>query len=176
MRQLAIAEDGTIIDETMAFDQENPGIVIESENLLLKHDRGDFAISGQFQTAPNEDGGNRAILDNMHALGGFAVMVGRADRSYKGKLFFTVTGPGEDDDVTLFSDERVDDNQTHMFAVYVTNGAMQMVIDGVEQQTVSYGPGTTATAPPQAPVTIGGDFVGTITDLRMHPDGNMTTR
>jgi hypothetical protein len=168
MRDLAVAADGTIIDTPTRFDDEHPGVAIESAHTLLQPGRNDFTITGRFQTPANEQDHNLGLLDNNHALGGFCVMVGRADRGYKGKLFFAVSGPGEDDDVTLFSDGRVDDGEPHDFRVEVRDGVMRMFIDGVEQsETVSYGPGTTATAPPQAPATIGGDFMGEIASLKI---------
>lgn len=174
-RQFAIRDDGTLIESPIRFDPADPGGVIGLQHPLLNPGRGDFAISGRFQTPPN-DGGNRVILDNLNGLSGFSVMVGRADRSYRGKLVFTVAGPGENDDVSLFSNGRVDDGRPHRFTVTVEGGTMRMVVDGVAQQQVAaYGAGTTATAPPQAPVTIGGNFVGTIDHLRVRP-GTGTTK
>ncbi len=168
MRQLAVAEDGTIIDQPMRFSPDEPGVPIESEHALLQPDRGDFSIHGKFRTALNQIDKNQALIDNQHALGGFGVMVGRSSRGYHGKLFFCVTGPGEGDDVTLYSDERVDDDRPHTFSVSVKDGVMRMIVDGVEQKTTAtYGSGTTANAPPQAPVTIGANFVGTISELRI---------
>ncbi len=170
VRDLEIKDDGTIISRPTQFSMSQSGVSIDSSNPLFQHGRSDFTITGAFQTPPNEDGPNRFILDNMNSLGGFAVTIGRSDRSYKGKLYFNVMGPGKDDDKTLFSDQRVDDGRPHTFTVWVENEVMHMIVDGQTQSlTVNLGPTSTATAPPQAPTTIGGDFIGTIATLRVHP-------
>ena len=168
VRQLAVQGDGTIIDSPITFDGSQTGIVIDAEHPMLSHGRDDFTVTGRFQTPSNEREDNLGILDNKHGLGGFCVMVGRADRSYKGKLFVALAGPGEGDDLRLFSDERVDDNQPHDFRVEVRGGVVRMFVDGVEQkETAAYGPGTVATSPPMTPAAVGGAFVGRIDELRV---------
>jgi len=170
-RQLAISDNGVIVAEPMTFDAERGGVVIESAHALLQPGRSDFTIRGAFRTPAVETNQNRALIDNLHALGGYTVAVGRADRGYRGKLFFTVHGPGEGDDLTVFSDGRVDDDRPHTFEATVRGGVMRLTIDGVAQSGIqTYGPGTTASSPPQAPIEIGAHFVGTIGELRVTRD------
>ncbi|MCC6683314.1 MAG: exo-alpha-sialidase [Phycisphaeraceae bacterium] len=166
--------DPTRPDNSVAVfsGDDSQGIVLPDNAAVFKLSRDDCIFSGNF-SAPLNEGPNRFLFENQHGLGGAAIFLGRQDRTYRGKLLFTVKGPGPDDDVTIMSDRRLDDNNWHSFQITVRNQQMSMTIDGQPQaQTKSYGPGTTATAPEGVPATLGHVFAGRIDDLKIMPGSN----
>jgi len=114
----------------------------------------DFTIAGWVKAPTNTEAGvfgNRPIAQSIdYSGGGWAFELGRADRGYAGKIFFTVGG-GDSAvfaQTQVFSDARLDDDQWHWIAVTQTGGVLHMFIDGVLQDdTGAMQSLSTATAP-----------------------------
>ncbi|MCC6683315.1 MAG: hypothetical protein IT445_20660, partial [Phycisphaeraceae bacterium] len=114
----------------------------------------DFTIAGWFKSPTNNESGvagNRPIFQCIdYSGGGWVFELGRADRTYRGKVFFTVGGGDSSvfGQTQAFSNTRLDDNQWHWVAVVNEDGTIKMYVDGALQtdtgqmQTLS-----TATAP-----------------------------
>lgn len=111
----------------------------------------DFTIAGWFKTPTNFVNEDRIIFQNQSfSGGGWSLEIGRADRSRRGKVFFTVGGgPAATFSLTQsFSDERVDDDVWHWVAVSNSEGTISMYLDGVLQLVDgAMQPTSTATAP-----------------------------
>jgi hypothetical protein len=96
----------------------------------------DFTISGWFKAPTNTAsgaGGNRPVFQNVdYSNGGWAFEIGRSDRTYAGKMFFSVGGgdSAEFSQTQAFSDARIDDNQWHWVAIVSEAGEISMFIDG----------------------------------------------
>lgn len=94
----------------------------------------DFTISGWFKTPVNEQGVNITVFRSMGSVtvSGWSLEIGRSDRSYAGKLFFTLGG--EDfANAQVMSDGRLDDDQWHFVAVVNSSGTLSMYVDNVLQ-------------------------------------------
>lgn len=154
-------------DKNLTAENEGSpkGILLGAQNPAINHEQHDFKISGKF-TVPTNDGPNRTIIENIHGLGGYSVIVGAKDRSYHGQLVFNMNGPNPGDDISARSDTRVDDNKPHVFEIVVKDNNVRMMIDGEQQsQTAQCGPGTTASAPDGISAFIGRGFTGQIDEL-----------
>ncbi len=94
----------------------------------------DFTISGWFKTPLNELGSNITLFRCLSGVTsfGWSFEVGRSDRSYAGKLFFTLGGT-DYADAQVMSDSRLDDDQWHSVALVNSSGILSMYIDNVLQ-------------------------------------------
>lgn len=138
-----------------SFNGTNSGVTFGTASHPAAFNRGtdDFTFTGWFQAPLNtantgNSNGNRPVFGVMDTIanGGWSLDIGRADRTYRGKLFLTVGGTSAG--INVFSDARVDDNLWHWVAVVVDNGVASMFIDGVKQSTTAtYATTSTATAP-----------------------------
>ncbi len=155
---------------------------------------GDFTICGWMKMPTNfETGGfgNKPIFQNIdYNNGGWVFEVGRADRSYRGKVFFTVGGGGSAvfGGTQAFSDVRLDDDVWHWIAVTNSGGNIVMYVDGVLQaDTGALQVGSTATSPAATEAQFGARntaqalFDGQLDDWRIYNealtgtlDGNNT--
>ncbi|MCC6682226.1 MAG: PEP-CTERM sorting domain-containing protein [Phycisphaeraceae bacterium] len=156
---------------------------------------GDFTISGWMKMPTNTvigAFGNKPLFQNInYSGGGWVFEVGRSDRSYAGKVFFTVGG-GSSAVFSLtqaFSDVRLDNSTWHWIAVTNSSGAINMYVDGVLQvDTGAMQVGTsTATSPAATEAQFGARgiaqalFDGQLDDWRIYTealsgtlDGNNT--
>jgi len=140
----------------------NPGV--------LDLGRGDLVYTGWFKTdtVPYE-GYNLIIEFGKHNAGGLNIWVGPGNRGWQGKLGFDAKGTADADNISLFSNDRVDDGQWHWFACVVDNLNMSMYIDGLLQDAQpSYGPTTTANAPETLDQKIGTNYNGLVDDLALY--------
>lgn len=107
-----------------------------------------FTLGGWFKAPENVQAGvNQPIFRSMASAsnGGWAFDLGRADRSYAGKVFFQLGGS---DAKTLFSNRRLDDDQWHFILVVRSGNMISMYVDSILQTDVQTGSaGTTGTAP-----------------------------
>ncbi|MCC6682227.1 MAG: PEP-CTERM sorting domain-containing protein [Phycisphaeraceae bacterium] len=129
----------------------------------------DFTISGWLKTPTNFQNFNRPLFGNIddYTLGGWNIELGRADRTYRGKPFFTVAGGSSSvfSQTQLFSDVRLDDDTWHWVAYICSSGSLSMYVDGVKQlDTGTLVVGTsTATSPATVEARFGGiDFAARI--------------
>jgi len=110
----------------------------------------DFTIAGWFKMPTNTVNGvfgNKPLFQNInYSSGGWVFEVGRADRDYAGKVFFTVGGASFSD-TQAFSDNRVDDDAWHWVAVTRAGNDVVMYIDGVLQADAGAVASQTATSP-----------------------------
>ncbi len=148
------------------FSGENcAGIHLGEDVPSLQLGRDDFVVTGRFRV-PMNVGPNMMLIESQHGGGGFAAFIGRADRTYRGRLMFTVNGPGRENDVTLKSDHRVDDGKWHRFELIVKDGEMRMRVDGkLQKGRTEYGHGTTASAPRGVEAIIGRGLKGELDEL-----------
>jgi hypothetical protein len=133
-----------------SFNGNNAEITL-GEPASLDLGTGDFTIAGWFRMPENTVTGvfgNKPLFQNIsYSNGGWVFEVGRADRGYAGKIFFTVGGDSFSD-TQAFSDDRVDDNNWHWVAVTHADNTVTMYIDGVVQgDTGTTNAGHTASSP-----------------------------
>lgn len=96
----------------------------------------DFTIAGWFKTPTNTLNQDRILFHNQSfSGGGWSFEIGRADRSRRGQVFFTVGGgsSGVFSGTQAFSNGRVDDNAWHWVAAVVSGPNVNLYVDGVLQ-------------------------------------------
>ncbi len=144
---------------------------------------GNFTIAGWFKSPTNNETGvfgNRPLFQCIdYSQGGWVFEMGRADRSYRGKVFFTVGGgdSGVFGQTQTFSNVRLDDNQWHWVAVVNEGGELRMYVDGVLQtDTGTMQSISTATAPGSVEAQFGArgtsqaPFAGQLDDWRIYDE------
>src|SRR5690606_7123661 len=91
---------------------------------------------------------NRPVFGNVdYSQGGWQFDIGREDRSYRDKLYFTMGGVNAGD-TQVFSDAPVADGEWHWVALIHESGSLTMYVDGVLQaDTGSVTGNQTATEP-----------------------------
>jgi len=143
---------------------------------VLDLGRGDLTYTGWLKADPIPDGVagyNMVIEFGKHNAGGFNIWVGPGNRGWQGKLGFDAKGTA--DNISLFSNGRVDDGQWHWFACVVDNLNVSMYIDDLLQDAQpAYGPTTTANAPETLDQKIGTSYDGLLDDLALY--GSALTR
>lgn len=124
----------------------------------------------------------RYVVENgKHNVGGVNLLIGPTNKSFRGKLGFDVKGNGANN-LTVFSDTRIDDSNWHWFAAVTDGSAMSLYVDGVLQGgSASYGAATTATPNPGRIFKVGKALDGSVDQLAVHNtaltgvlDGNNT--
>lgn len=110
-------------------------------------ERADFTLTGWFQLHRNERGVDVPLITALGNLNqpGWSLQIGRADRTRKGQLFFTVGGRADGKAVTILSPRRVDDGKWHWFAIVVRSEAVHLYLDGVYHGSVPYNAASNAT-------------------------------
>lgn len=96
----------------------------------------DFTIAGWFKTPTNNLNVDRVLFHNQSfAGGGWSFEIGRADRTRRGQVFFTVGGGSSAvfGATQAFSNGRVDDNAWHWVAAVVSGPNVNLFVDGVLQ-------------------------------------------
>lgn len=96
----------------------------------------DFTIAGWFKTPTNLANQDRILFHNQSfAGGGWSFEIGRADRSRRGQVFFTVGGGSSAvfSATQAFSNGRVDDDAWHWVAAVVSGTEVNLFVDGVLQ-------------------------------------------
>jgi len=146
---------------------------------LFSFGRDDFTISGWIKI-PNVGSCSSGsygmiIYAGIGNQGGINLWIGPCHRTTRGKLGFDVKGTNSlhpEANLTLTSDNRIDDNEWHWFATIVENEAMYMYIDGVEQFASGfpvYEADTLATPPVEHICSLGDNLLsGMIDDLRIY--------
>ncbi len=178
--------NGTGFGNAGSFDGVTSAVNFGSGSHPAVFDLGtdDFTISGWFKLPTNFVTGvygNKPIFQNIdYAGGGWVFEVGRADRSYRGKVFFTVGGGSSTvfNATQAFSDVRLDDDVWHWIAVTNSTGHISMYVDGVLQlDTGDLVAGTsTATAPAATEAQFGArgtsqaPFDGQLDDWRIYTE------
>ncbi len=129
---------------------------------VLNFGRDSFTVTGWLKKDPVA-GGYETILSGCGDRGGVSILIGRADRSWAGKLLFEVKGS---DSVSIRSDNRVDDSCWHWFAAVSDQGSMRLFVDGVLQTAAGhYKPNTTVDLSGQAEALIGDGYTGYLDDI-----------
>ena len=112
---------------------------------------GSFTISGWLKTPTNFENFDRPIFQSTNfSGGGWSFEVGRADRTRRGKVYFTVGGGTATDfgNTQAFSDARLDNDAWHWVAAVNDGGAISLYVDGVKQiDTGAMQPTSSASAP-----------------------------
>ncbi|WP_432799510.1 LamG-like jellyroll fold domain-containing protein [Poriferisphaera sp. WC338] len=113
----------------------------------------DFAIVGWFKTDTNVVNSDIPIFQKIRSnfTTGWTLDIGRADRSRRGKVFFTVGKTG----AQIFSDVRLDDDEWHWIAAINDGGTLRMFVDGVQQADTASMGASSASATGGAPAGFG---------------------
>jgi hypothetical protein len=152
---------------------------------------GDFTIAGWLRTPLNDQNFDRPVFQSTaFQNGGWSLEIGRADRTRRGQVYFTVGGGSAATfgATQAFSNGRVDDDAWHWVAVAQFGGTISLYVDGVKQTdggTMVAGT-STATAPATSEAFFGrfgsaNHFAGQLDDWRIYDhalsgtlDGNNT--
>ena len=133
---------------------------------------GDFTMTGWFK-APAISSGDSAyhmIFENGKGnQGGVNLWLGPGNRGWAGKFGLDIKGSGVNGNITVRSDNRLDNDQWHWFAAHVSSGVAILYIDGkLQVESQIYGEGTTATAPGNYIAKFGNVYDGLIDDFRIY--------
>ncbi len=132
--------------------------------------RGDFTVTGWIKAdATNDEAYYHMILQaGQHNLSGVNIWLARGDRSYRGKLGIDIKGTEQN--ITVMSDTRLDDNQWHWFAAVISSQVIDLYVDGMKQieSGFPYGATTNATTPISLEPYVGYLLDGQIDDLRIY--------
>jgi|GEM_PF-5429017 len=138
--------DGKGFGKAAVFNGQTSKIVFNPAVNWPRFDRGDFTVTGWFQLPKNEAREDRPLIvaGKNRNKSGWALQVGRADRTRKGQLFFAVGGAVEKEVVLVLSKKRVDDGAWHWFAAVVRDQVGHLYVDGVLQGSVPFNSKTSA--------------------------------
>ncbi len=182
------SSSGTLVDVTFekseigsgnvaVFNGATSKVVFDpyGESKWRNFERGNFTVTGCFRLLRNDAREDMPLIiaGNARSKSGWALQVGRADRTRKGALFFTVGGAVDKEVVLVQSLKRVDDGAWHWFAAVVRDEAAELYVDGVLQGRTPFNPSTNS-SPGASPVMFGSNgkvfFNGKLDRIRLYGD------
>lgn len=130
--------------------------------------RNDFTITGWFKAAPLDPAsGQHASLfsDAVYDVSGVNLILYRGNGGGNaGKLVFGIKSFGVLENISVKSNSRLDDNNWHWFAAVTENQEATLYVDGIKQNSQTYGTTTTA-EPARTPIFGSPGFIGMLDDF-----------